>query len=328
MRKTLASIARLRCVSWDNMFRRRVCGTNSARQSPTDANGDQATATPNRRRILLISGESHTPGHVYRVLRLAKALETCGETVAWLRLEDCEDHREEVSQATIIFIWRVPFSAMMSGLIESARAAGAKVIFDLDDLMLKPELARIDIIDGIRSQGFNADETARLFGRIQKLMLQADTCTCTTNELADHIREYQMIAYVLPNGFDDAAHLASRLAVRYRRIAAEEPVIRIGYASGSRTHQRDFGQTANAIARLLQERPSYRLVLFRDQISFEPVLDPGEFPNLRCSAHQIEWREIVPLSRLPQEIARFDINLVPLELGNPFCEAKSELKYL
>jgi len=35
----------------------------------------------------------------------------------------------------------------------------------------------------------------------------------------------------------------------------------------------------------------------------------------------------VPLPQLPQEMARFDINLAPLEVGNPFCEAKSELKY-
>ena len=29
----------------------------------------------------------------------------------------------------------------------------------------------------------------------------------------------------------------------------------------------------------------------------------------------------------PSEIARFDINLAPLEVGNPFVEAKSELKF-
>jgi hypothetical protein len=33
------------------------------------------------------------------------------------------------------------------------------------------------------------------------------------------------------------------------------------------------------------------------------------------------------LKDLPREVARFDINLAPLEAGNPFCEAKSELKF-
>ncbi len=35
----------------------------------------------------------------------------------------------------------------------------------------------------------------------------------------------------------------------------------------------------------------------------------------------------MPLNGLPNELARFDINLAPLEVGNPFCEAKSELKF-
>jgi GT2 family glycosyltransferase/glycosyltransferase involved in cell wall biosynthesis len=227
----------------------------------------------------------------------------------------------------VVVIWRAPYSATTSAIIKAAREVGAKVVCDLDDLMLKPELARIDIIDGIRSQGFDADETARFFARIQKLMLQADICTCTTHELADHIREYQKIAYVLPNGFDEATLLTSRLAVRDRRGASDDKLVRIGYASGSRTHQRDFAQAVGAIARVLEESPQCRLVLFRDASSLEPVVNPGEFPALVAYAQQIEWRDMVPLERLPGELARFDINIVPLETGNPFCEAKSELKY-
>jgi hypothetical protein len=36
----------------------------------------------------------------------------------------------------------------------------------------------------------------------------------------------------------------------------------------------------------------------------------------------------VPLEHLSEEISRFDIDLAALEIGNPFCEAKSELKFL
>ena len=68
-------------------------------------------------------------------------------------------------------------------------------------------------------------------------------------------------------------------------------------------------------------------MLFRDASSLEPVVNPAEFEALLMHAHQIEWRDMVPLDRLPSELVRFDINLVPLETGNPFCEAKSELKY-
>jgi hypothetical protein len=141
------------------------------------------------------------------------------------------------------------------------------------------------------------------------------------------LREYQKAAAVLPNRFDAATLRASRLALRRRRVGQAESVVRIGYATGSRTHQRDFAQVADALVRVLRERPSARLVLFRDTNSKEPVLLIEEFPTLNRYAAQVEWRDLVPLERLPAELARFDINLAPIELDNVFCEAKSELKY-
>jgi hypothetical protein len=57
------------------------------------------------------------------------------------------------------------------------------------------------------------------------------------------------------------------------------------------------------------------------------MLNPGEFPELSGLENQIEWREFVAFGELPAEMARFDINLAPLEHGNPYVEAKSELKY-
>ncbi len=52
-----------------------------------------------------------------------------------------------------------------------------------------------------------------------------------------------------------------------------------------------------------------------------------EFPALDRFTHQIEQRDLVGFDQLPQELARFDINLAPLQRDNPFCDCKSELKY-
>ena len=56
------------------------------------------------------------------------------------------------------------------------------------------------------------------------------------------------------------------------------------------------------------------------------ALDLAAFPELEPHAARIELRPLVPLDRLPEEVARFDINLAPLEVGNPFCEAKSPIR--
>ena len=103
--------------------------------------------------------------------------------------------------------------------------------------------------------------------------------------------------------------------------------MRLGYAAGTRTHQADFQIAAGAIGCILRERPQCRLVLFRDPAYQTPIVDAAEFPAMAGLDGQIEWRDMVSLEDLPNELARFDINLAPLEVGNPFCEAKSELKY-
>jgi glycosyltransferase involved in cell wall biosynthesis len=45
-----------------------------------------------------------------------------------------------------------------------------------------------------------------------------------------------------------------------------------------------------------------------------------------CAA-QLELRPKVAHINLAYELARLDVNLVPLEQGNPFCDAKSPLKW-
>jgi glycosyltransferase involved in cell wall biosynthesis len=57
-------------------------------------------------------------------------------------------------------------------------------------------------------------------------------------------------------------------------------------------------------------------------------LNMADYPELAEFDHQIEVRPLVSLDKLFQEIYRFDINIAPLELPNPFCEAKSPLRFL
>jgi glycosyltransferase involved in cell wall biosynthesis len=278
-------------------------------------------------RMAFVSGEPATPGHVYRVERFAAAASAAGAEVIALTIPEAQERLHEVRLANVVVIWRASDSAPLRQIIMAAREGGAKLVYDLDDLMFKPELARLDIVDGIRTMRLTTQEVAGHFSRIRDILVQADICTCTTEELANHIREYQKAAVILPNGFDAASLHASRLAVRRRRLGPVEDLVRIGYATGSRTHQRDFAQVADVLARVLRERPCARLVLFRDADGHEPVLLIDEFPALRPFADRVEWRDLVPTRRLPAELARFDINLAPVELDNVFCEAKSELKY-
>ena len=138
---------------------------------------------------------------------------------------------------------------------------------------------------------------------------------------SDLIRKLHKPATVIPNGFDAQTRQFARAAMRARRSQTEDGVARIGYASGTLTHQRDFAAAAHAVAAILREHPSARLVLFRG------MTDIAEFPEFAGLEGKIEWRERVPIEELPREYARFDINIAPLQAGNRYCEAKSELKF-
>jgi GT2 family glycosyltransferase len=162
---------------------------------------------------------------------------------------------------------------------------------------------------------------------VQEVVIQADACTASTQELAYHLRYFDKTTYVLPNGFDTATLHASRLAVRRRDLEQADGKLRIGYAAGTRTHQKDFKAAAPAVARVLRDRPDCLLVLFRATDDSTSMFDPREFLEFSGLDDRIEWRRLVPLADLPMEMARFDINLSPLELDNPFVDAKSELKY-
>ena len=92
----------------------------------------------------------------------------------------------------------------------------------------------------------------------------------------------------------------------------------IGYASGTYTHNKDFQEAAEALVHVMERHPDLELCVVG-------YLDmPPEFKHFRDRIRQIPF---VPWRELPSVISTFDINLAPLEMGNPYCRAKSELKY-
>ncbi len=277
------------------------------------------------RPIVFIAGESiDKPGYQYRVERYVEAFKRCGERVLAIPRNKIPETMDEISRAKLVVIWRAAFRQDIADVIHAARAAGAAIFFDVDDLMVRPEFATPEIIDAIRYGKKDAASIAKLYTDMRRTMTAVDFCSASTHELAWHMRRIgkRRPTFVLPNGFSEETYLISRVAARAKTA---DGLVRIGYASGGSTHQADFRLCAEAVAETLRAHRNARLVLFRKGKIV--TLDVSEFPALQGLEDQIEWREFVPHHDLPKEVARFDINLAPLEFGNPFVEAKSELKF-
>ncbi|PHY94598.1 glycosyl transferase [Acetobacter pomorum] len=275
--------------------------------------------------ILFVAGEPDSPGVNYRCIRNAAACTRAGFPAQWKRCANVGP--DDINWADVMVLWRVEFSGHVDIMLRLAREQNIHIIFDTDDLTFIPGLARMDIIDGIRSIGATEERIETVFTDMQRTLLRSDIGFAPTDTLADAMRVYQPVTYTVPNTYDADCLTLSRKAYRMRQLNPAEHIIRIGYATGSRTHQKDFAQVSGILARLLQEKPNLRLVLFRESGNHRPVLLMNEFPELEAVRDQIEWRDMCSLSALPTELARFDISIAPLEIQNPFCNAKSELKF-
>jgi len=94
--------------------------------------------------------------------------------------------------------------------------------------------------------------------------------------------------------------------------------IRIGYFSGSHSHNNDFNVIAPILAEIMSENNNVILMI-------AGFLNIGKY--FGSLSDQIEYYDFVPMRKLPQLILRSDINIAPLEIDNPFCQAKSAIKF-
>ena len=140
----------------------------------------------------------------------------------------------------------------------------------------------------------------------------------STSFLADRLRTFEKPVLLVPNCVSehDVAHAAT---ISHRRNARTPQKRTLGYFSGSSGHDRDIATIAAVLERLFCQYPE--LTLF--------VAGPLTIPAaLQSYADRIERAPYASREEHFENIARVDINLAPLEIGDPFCESKSEVKFL
>lgn len=273
-----------------------------------------------KNRIVLISGEETIPGHIYRMKRLAEALSPTWE-VSLYAMNNLQENFVLPVDTAVIWIWRASIAGTLFATISQAKAAGIRIIFDVDDMCFLPEHFTTENMDALRFLRLDIN-SARLHAlNMENVARLADLTVATTAPLAAELfAKLQHPSVIIRNTFDNETRRRSSVARRGDADAGDDGLIRIGYAAGTPTHQADLKTAAKPLAQILSAHNNVRLVLF-------DTIDLKEIPELQDLYSQIEYRPCVPLPDLPAELARFDINIVPLERGNKFCECKSELKF-
>jgi hypothetical protein len=270
-------------------------------------------------RILFVSGVPQSAGHVYRVEQPLAALRAGGWQGDWCDLE-AVDLEERAAAASLVCVFRAPWGPVLERLAAACRAGQIPLLADIDDLIFDRQLMEEGQVDYL-NQLPAADRQSWLekADGYKQTLARADTVLVSTAPLAAAAAGVNPRVHQLNNGLSEAMLAAAEQAQQQPRPSSGDGLLRLGFASGTPSHQRDFAAVADVIARLLERRPELRLVLVG-------LIDPTAYPGLAAHAERIERRPKVSLLELHGEMARFDINLAPLEAGNRFCTAKSAIR--
>lgn len=251
----------------------------------------------------------------YRGYNVVEALRLSGIEVAYIDDRHLTERFAEVLSYDLIVLVRRPMTPEMSELLDAAAELSVPVVFDLDDYLFDDE-----IIPYVAMLRLASPEKARAgVAEWRDMLMRCDFYTGSTAYLTERATAIGREAFLIRNGLNDAQLELSRIALEQVRRKPSRSGPRLGYFSGTRTHQDDFRQIATVLVRLLGEFPTLELVVTGD-------FDLTEFPEFGPFADRLEERPFVDWRRLPAEIARVDINLIPLEV-NTFTEGKSNLKY-
>lgn len=267
--------------------------------------------------FLFISGNPAARSHLYRVRNPIEGLRGLGVPACWMSAKALGRNDLKRINARCIILHRCAETDAIETLIHRCRRQGMPIGYDIDDLIFDADLMREGAIHFF-GQLPEPEREAWLDSAHghRRLMAAADFCLTPTKALAEQARRVNAQVRVIENGFS-AEVLALSNLWRGRRQPNSSPCV--GYASGTATHEADFATIARPLAAALKRQPTLGFTLVGS-------LDLAPYEDLLPAA-QVERRPLVEHVNLAHELARFDINLIPLQTANPFCDAKSPLKY-
>jgi len=253
----------------------------------------------------------------YRVHNLAEGLTRLGYNVHVMPYQQIGTLPNQNVKADVVVLFRAPYDLTVGvdAFLKYAKVRHIKVVFDVDDLVFEPDV--IDQIDGFRLLP-KVEQQQYIAGvhQYRQLLLAADLVTVPTEFLRARVEQLGKAVALIPNSINEAQQTIAAEILSKPRAARE--IVRIGYFSGSRTHQNDFAQCADALFDVMENHSNtvLRVVGYLD-------LDP----RWNAFGNRIERVEFQSYQAMLHVLNECDINIAPLDCESVFCQGKSELKF-
>jgi GT2 family glycosyltransferase len=276
---------------------------------PSLALGRAKAAKPRSPRAVLFVSGTYGDAMRYRCDHHAEALRVRGATAdaRWLHQLPLD---EIVEWYECFVLHRVPADEHVEAFIGEVRRRGKTVILDIDEGIAELTERRPDELP--------AQEQLVGAHRQVAMIASVDAVSVATEPLATLARKFNDRVFVLPN-------VAGRTMLRLADQALSHSIsnrtndLLLGYVADRLEPNRDFLEAADAVLQALDETPGVRLMVVG-----ELALD-RRFNRHRERIQQVP---IQPWDRLPALLAKIDINLVPLQAGDPVAEASSCRRWL
>ncbi len=271
------------------------------------------------RDVLFINGCYLQHPSRYRVDHQIEQLEFMGFTCDKIFFNEIQ--LDMVAYYRVFVFFRCDYSEGLDAFVVRAKALNKPTVFDIDDLMFaREETLKIQYV-----QQMNETDRGRYLehvSRIGRMMSICDYGIGSTPVLVEQMQKYIKRVHLNRNVASAEMVYLSRLAREARSRGEIESVrrhrIRIGYSSGSKTHNPDLAMVESALLKICAEFPNVDIVLF-GEIDASSRLQQLGSQLVREKA--VDWRE------LPAKLASLDINIAPIE-SSLFNAAKSENKWL
>ncbi len=254
-------------------------------------------------------------GARYRCDHRAEQLRLAGTTsdvvqTARIDLPAVVDHYER------FVLNRVEWTDEVAEFLDRVRAAGKDVVFDTDDLIFEPGLDRCFAFMDSWPEDSRRAEIA-LLDRYRRTLEACGRATVSTEPLAEAaLKRVPEVEVVFNCVGEEMVRLADEA------VASSDPRrddVTIAYLSGTRTHDKDFLEAADAVLWALETYPQARFLAVG-----KLTLD-GRFDAF---GRRVARVPLQPWQELPRILAGVDVNLAPLERDNPVTACKSCVKYL
>ncbi len=251
----------------------------------------------------------------YRTHNPAEELRLQGFKTA-ITIADNPNLSKMATKFKIFIFHRTNDNQFIQRLVKKIKEEKKEIIFDTDDLVYDPQfLKQMDYF-----QKMSLEEQKLYQKGIGATILNdpyVHVATTTVSFLAEKLRQKGKQVFIVPNKLSNQeVTLAEQLRKKEKK---NDGYIRLGYFSGTLSHNRDFATITPALIEIMKRYPKVKLYL----------AGPLDIDNqLEKYQNRIEVKPFVTRSKYYANIREIDINLIPLEMDNPFCESKSPLKFI